>query len=217
MNVIFGAGGFAKEVCWLVNDSVREGSGLLDIDAFVADDAALNIGHYIHGVQVISESEFFDYHRHSLTNVFIAVGSPQLKQLLYERCITQLDKVVFPALLHPSIMRDTRPEAISIGLGTIVCAGSIVTTDVRVGDFVHLNLNCTVGHDAEIGSFSTLSPGVHVSGHVRIGHSCFIGTGAVILENIDIPDNTVIGAGATVVKTLDVPGTYVGTPARLRQ
>lgn len=216
MNVIFGAGGFAKEVSWLINDWVRADNDRRGVDAFVADDAAPNIGSCIHNIKVIGESEFFDSYGNSPTNIFIAVGSPNLRQKLYEKCVTKLSNVAFPTLLHPSVIHDSRPAAVSVELGSIVCAGSVLTTDLHIGKLVHVNLNCTIGHDVEIGSFSTLSPGAHISGHVHMGRNCFIGTGAVVLENVHIPDFSVIGAGATVTKTLDVAGTYVGTPARLR-
>jgi sugar O-acyltransferase (sialic acid O-acetyltransferase NeuD family) len=217
MNIIFGAGGFAKEVGWLLSDVARTG-GLSDkVDAFVASDDAPNLGTAIHGANVIPESEFFMNYGLDKLKVYIAVGSPQLRKRLHRKCTESLEFVEFPALVHPSVRMDTRAGAVQFDAGAIVCAGTILTTDVQVGAFVHLNLNCTVGHDAQIGDFSTLSPGVHVSGGVLLGRSCFVGTGAVLLENVQIPDETIIGAGATVLRTLVAPGTYVGTPARLRQ
>lgn len=214
MNVIFGAGGFAREVGWLMQDLARHDHGCSRIDAFVADDDALNIGQSIHGVKVMAESDFFARHRRTSLNVYIAVGSPLLKQRLQEKCLATLDAVEFPAIVHPSVLFDSRLGAMRIGSGTIVCAGTILTTDVKLGDFVHLNLNCTIGHDAVIGDFTTLSPGVHVSGGVNLGRCCFVGTGAVLLENVYAPDATAIGAGATVVRSLTEAGTYVGTPAK---
>lgn len=215
MNVIFGAGGFAREVGWIMDELVRlkEASR---IDAFVASDGSSNIGKSIHGAKIIAESAFFHNNCNTPISVYIAVGSPQLRQHLHQKCLVALNRVKFPPLIHPSVMRDLRPGAVTLGCGAIVCAGTILTTDVQIGDFVHLNLNCTVGHDTVIGAFSTLSPGVHISGRVNLGRGCFVGTGAVILENISAPDTTVIGAGATVVKTISEPGIYVGTPARLR-
>ena len=215
MNVIFGAGGFAREVAWLLEDLTRLGHGRSRADAFVASDDSANIGHSIHGIAVMAESEFFTRHRRTALCVYIAVGSPPLRQRLRQTCVAELDSVEFPPLVHPSVIRDSRPDTVRLGCGAIVCAGTIMTTDVRVGEFAHLNLDCTIGHDAVVGAFSTLSPGVHVSGGVNLGDGCFVGTGAVLLENVHVPNSTVIGAGATVVRTLTEPGTYVGTPARL--
>lgn len=215
MNVIFGAGGFAREVSWLMEDLAKLNQGHSRADLFVASDEAPNIGQVIHGVEVMGESQFFAKHFNTSLKLFIAVGSPELKQKLRDKCLSKLNAVSFPSLVHPSAIFDSRIGAIHIGAGAIICAGTVLTTDVHLGEFVHLNLNCTIGHDAVLGDFSTLSPGVHISGGVQLGANCFIGTGAVILENARAPSNTVIGAGATVVKSLVESGTYVGTPARL--
>lgn len=216
MNVIFGAGGFAREVGWLFEEVARSTNSGERIDAFVASDDAPNLGTRIHGATITSESEFFAHPGSGPLKIFVGVGSPGLRERLHRKCLG-LQGVEFPSLIHPSVQMDRRPGAVRVGAGAMVCAGSILTTDVTLGDFVQINLNCTVGHDARIGAFSTLSPGVHISGGVELGRSTFVGTGAVLLENIRVPEGSVIGAGATVVRTLTESGTYVGTPARLRQ
>ena len=213
MNAIFGAGGFAREVDWLIADIAKSGGQRHSVGAFVASDDAVNIGTSIQGTRVIAETEFFEQFWNEALNIFVAVGSPKLKSLLVKKCIDALTNVAFPSLIHPSIEMDTRREAVRISKGSILCAGNILTTNIDIGEFVHLNLDCTIGHGAMIGAYSTISPGVHISGGVCMGEFCFVGTGAVLLENVVIPPNTAIGAGATVVKTITEPGTYVGTPA----
>lgn len=214
MNVIFGAGGFAREVAWLIDELVKSGRADGKVDAFVVDDHAGNVGAFIHGVPVISETEFFETCRSRAVNVYIGVGSPQLKQVLHKKCLSLLDSVDFPSLVHPSVIMDLRPGVIQLSEGCFICAGTILTTDLRVGAFVHINLDCTVGHDANIGDFTTLSPGVHISGRVTIGEKCFAGTGAAFLESVHVIDNAVIGAGAVVISDITEPGTWVGVPAR---
>ena len=217
MNVIFGAGGFAREVGWLLHDLAQINPVEYSLDAFVASDSAENVGKSIQGKIVLSETNFFKHHENQCVNVFIAVGSPELKSKIQNKCRAALNNARFPSLIHPSVCMDTRSGAILVGDGSIICAGCSLTTDIVLHDFVHINLGCTVGHDAVIGAYSTLSPGVHISGGVSTGAKCFLGTGAVLLENIGIPAGTIIGAGATVVSTIDAAGTYVGTPAKRRE
>lgn len=101
-----------------------------------------------------------------------------------------------------------------IGTGSIICPGTILTTNIVVGFFVIINLNCTIGHDCIIDDYTTISPGANISGNVKIGKCCYIGTNAVIREKITICDDVVIGAGAVVVKDITEPGTYVGNPCK---
>lgn len=213
MNIIFGAGGFAREVEWLFHDISRSTNDGDRIHAFVASDGAPNIGTIVHEATVISESEFFSQSNTDALNIFLAVGSPNLRQQLYQKC-QKLSDVRFPSLVHPSVHMDHRAGAISIGRGAIICAGVSLTSDINIGEFSNLNLHCTIGHDAQIGSFTTLSPGVHVSGRVALGRNVFVGTGAVLLENVHVCDHSVIGAGAVVTKDIIEAGTWVGVPAR---
>lgn len=217
MNVIFGGGGFAREVAWLLDEITRTSNQAEAIDAYVIGDD--NTGHsdeQIDGAPVILESDFFARHRATPIRAFLGVGSPAVRRQIHEKC-KSLQNVDFPALVHPSVLMDRRKNSVHVGSGAIICAGTILTTSVRIGGFTHLNLGCTIGHDVSIGDFCTLSPGVHVSGRVEIGEGTFIGTGAVLLENIRIQGSVVIGAGATVVHSITEPGTYVGTPARRRR
>lgn len=213
MNVILGAGGHAREVAWVLADLATLGHGD-GADIFVASDNATNIGEIIHGASVIRESEFFDTHRKVEMNVFIAVGSSHIRAELHRKCKRELEAAQFPALMHSSVVRDTRPGSVRLGAGAIVLAGTSISTNVSIGAFANINLNCSISHDTEVGAYSSLSPGVHVSGNVIVGSGCFIGTGAVLIDNVRIPDDTTIGAGTTVIRSLPAPGTYVGTPAR---
>lgn len=102
----------------------------------------------------------------------------------------------------------------SIDTGSIICPGTIMTTNVKIGRHVIVNLNVTIGHDCNIGDFTTISPGVNISGNVNIGKLCYIGSNAVIREKINICDNVIIGAGSVVIKDITESGTYVGNPAK---
>lgn len=207
MNFIIGAAGFAKEVDWLLNDIDSQ----YNIDHFVAKE---NIGNIINGSTIITDEEFENLSlKNDSSNVFISMGSPAVKYAVYKR-LPQQAKLLFPTIIHPSVICDKRKGKITIGDGTIICAGNILTTDITIGDFVHLNLDCTVGHDSIIGDFSTISPGVHISGNVAIGKRVFIGTGAVLLEKISICDDAIIGAGAVVTRPVTEAGTYAGIPAK---
>jgi sugar O-acyltransferase (sialic acid O-acetyltransferase NeuD family) len=208
---IFGASGFAKEVEFYIVECNNLSNESLNVYGFVVADFEFIKGQFINNIKVISESEYFSrYNNEEIHNCIIAVGSPELKIKIYTNINSKMTQ--FPSIIHPSVIVDKRN--FKVGIGSIICPGTILTTNIMIGDFVHLNINSTVGHDCEIGDFTTISPGVQISGNVIIFEKSFVGTGASILETIAVAANTIIGAGAVVTKPIDEAGTYVGTPAK---
>lgn len=202
---IFGAGGFGREVAWLAKQAWGSEVGiefLVDIPDYPRQ--AIN-GHAIRLITEITPD--------SSARVVIAVGDPSARRRIAALCAaTGLREAI---VVHP---RAEISDSVELDPGTIVCAGVILTTNIRVGRHVHINLDCTVGHDAIIGDFATLSPGVHVSGHVHIGQGAFIGTGANLINgSADAPlvvgDDAVIAAGACVTRSVDRGALVAGVPA----
>lgn len=204
---ILGAGGFAREVLWALRDArVLDSSLRFEPVAFV--DRAPRSERF-KGLPVISIDDVKQD-----TFLLCGVGGmTEIKERIVRDALARGHRFA-PAVIAASAR--IGPD-VTIGDGTIVCAGSIATVDVTIGSHVAINLDCTVGHDAVIGDFSTLSPGVHVSGNVRLGHAVYLGTGAVILEGLALGDRSILGAGA--VATRDVPerALAVGVPAVVKK
>ena len=57
----------------------------------------------------------------------------------------------------------------------------MLTTNVTIGDHVHLNLKVTIGHDSQVGSFSTLNSHADITGAVVVEEAVFMGSHAVVL------------------------------------
>ena len=211
MNFIFGSGGCAREVDWLIDDIFRVAKIDYRPHFFVVEDSNPQIGK---AKNVISESIFFEQYANKDIRCFIGIGNPKLKKKIHDK-IHQVTKTVkFPNLIHPTACFDKRRNKIKMGLGNIICSNSVLTTDIELSDFVTLNYNCTVGHDCLIGSYTTISPGVNLSGKVEVEEAVFLGANASVIEGVKIAKGSVVGAGATVVDDLKASGTYVGTPAR---
>lgn len=202
--VIIGAGGFGREVAWLIED-INKVNKEWNIIGFVDDDESL-LGKEINGYKVIGNVEWL---KNQSLYVVNAIGDPIIKRQITERLDYSKNK--YPVLIHPSVIYSDR---VKFGEGSIVCAGNIITVDVQIGKHVIVNLDCTIGHDAIIGDYSTILPSTNISGFVRIKECVSIGTGAAIIQGITIGENTVIGAGAVVVKDLPDNCTAVGVPAK---
>jgi len=208
---IFGASGFAKEVEWLIFELNKINAVQIVVSNFVVTDNEFVNEEKVNNIAVISESIYYEkYHKAENHNCIIAVGSPGIRKKIYSKI--KDGKTFFPNIIHPSVTFDERYT--KFGQGNIICAGVLMTTNIVVEDFVHINLGTTVGHDTNIGSFTTVSPGVNISGNVSLESNCFLGTGAAVLENIKIISESIIGAGGVVTKSIQDSGTYVGIPAK---
>ena len=215
--LIYGAGGFGREVAWLASESARAlasvpGSDPPQVRAFI-DDARHD--EQLNGIDVVSVAEAAD--RWPGAKVVAAIGSPESR----ERAIAQAESFglkAAPPLIAPGVLSSQWNE---IGDGSVVAAGSIITVNVVFGCHVQVNLDCTIGHDAILEDYVTLAPGVHVSGHVRIGRGAYIGTGANIINGSEesplaIGSGSVVGAGACVIREVPANTTVVGVPATSR-
>ena len=99
-------------------------------------------------------------------SVVCAIASP----IVRKRIVNQLSKnefLIFPTLVDPSAILG---DSCDVDNGCIICATSIITTDVIIGRHVHIDRNCNVGHNAVIGEFSTLYPSVVLSGNTSLGN-----------------------------------------------
>ncbi len=205
--LIFGCGGFAREVFWAAgNGASRPGGQRYEVRGFVDRQRG--------------ERPFYDRPVWSLADapadafVICGIGGmPEIKQRVMEDA-DHHGRGPAPALVFDGV--PIGPN-VSIGEGTIICAGNILTVDITIGRHVAINLDCTVGHDVVIGDFATISPGVHVSGNVTIGTGAFIGTGASIIEGVAIGDYAVVGAGAVVTKDVPALSLVAGVPAVVKK
>lgn len=206
---IYGAGGFAREVAWLL-ESIN-GDSTYQLVGFIEDNEMLQ-GTRINGIRVFGIAQLKD--QFPTAALVVAVGSPQTREKLVTRA--QNEGFGFTSLIHPRVERS---DWIQVGNGTVICAGSILTTNIVLGEHVQINLDCTVGHDVVMEDYATLAPGVHVSGWVKVGKRAYIGTGATIINGTEntpliIGDDATVGAGACVTKSIPPGVTAKGIPAR---
>lgn len=204
--VIFGTGGLAREFHELVEDinaEAREWNFL----GFLDGDAQRHGGE-IHGCEILGGVEWLK--GRGPVAVVIGIGSPATKYKV-TREIVSARHITFATLFHPSARVGRR---VHVGAGTVISAGSILTTDIIVGRHVTINLACTVGHDALLEDFVTVAPSVNVSGAVSVGEGADLGTGSRIIQGVSVGPWSVVGAGAVVVRDVTANTTAVGIPAK---
>ncbi len=204
--LIYGAGGFGREVQWLI-ERINEKKPMWHIEGYLDD--GIDVGTVINGYQVLGGIEKLKEYQDPVA-VVCAVGAAKTRENIISS-IKAAGDFEFPNLIDPDVQMSS---FVSMGEGNIICAGNILTVNVVLGDFVILNLSCTVGHDAVIESFVTVYPGVNISGCVKIGQGVELGTGSKIIQGIAVGSNTIVGAGAVVIRDISSGCVAVGMPAK---
>jgi sugar O-acyltransferase (sialic acid O-acetyltransferase NeuD family) len=204
--VVYGASNFGDEIAQLFRDinAVRPEWELL---GFLDDNPELQ-GRSRVDLPVLGDSRWLVERAPRDIHVVVAIGNPVVKRRVARRVAESGAR--FATGVHPTAVTS---EYNTIGGGTVVCAGAVLTTNIRVGDHVVLNLNCTVGHNSVIGDDTTVNPVVAISGDVTIEDAVLLGTGAAVIDKVRIGRGAVIGAGATVTRDIEPFATAVGTPA----
>ena len=199
--VIVGNGGFAKEVKWLV-DRINAKNPTWNFLGFIDTD--------INNSNVIGDDNYvMNYHKELY--VAIAIGTSIIRERIYNKYKAN-SNIKFANLIDPNVIMSDR---ISFGEGNIVCAGTIITVDIAIGNCNIINLDCTIAHDDVIENFVTVNPSVNVSGNVKLSSCCNIGTGTKIIQGLVIGDRSIVGAGAVVNRDIPENCTAVGVPAKV--
>lgn len=208
---IIGSGGFATEVLWLINEYNSHIRAINDCEplhviGFITSDTAMH-GKKLCEVPVLGSDDWLLNNRDSYAVCAIANSRRRIKvtKFFEER------GVKFLTVIHPSVQMS---KFVKIGIGSIICAGTIMTTDVEIGNHAHINLNVTIGHNTILHDFVTIYPGVNVSGNVRIGYGAELGTNSTVIQCLKIGRGAILGAGAVVSKDIEENVVAVGIPAK---
>lgn len=204
---IIGTSGFAKEILWLIEENNKLTSEW-NILGFIDQTSAYNVE--IHGYNVIGDDQWLANYEGEIY-VVCAVGSGSLRKRIVQKFKDKKD-IIFPNIISTGA---TISDKVKMGRGCIICTNSILTVDICLGDFVTINLDCTVGHDAVLEDFVTLYPSVNVSGNVHIKSETEIGTGTQIIQGLNIGANTIVGAGAVIIREIPNNCVAVGNPAKV--
>lgn len=210
--VIVGTGGMGREVYGVIRllNAIADSAPPWRVLGFVDDYPTGPHVESVHrlGVAFLGPTRWLTA-RPASTHVALGVGHPRLRR--------ETDQAIarygLPAatVVHPAA--EIGPDCV-YEQGLFAAGGARVTTNVRLGRHVHLNQNCTVGHDTVLGDYVSVNPLAAVSGYCRLEDGVLVGTTAAILPRLTVGRDATVGAGACVTRDV-APGLVVtGVPAR---
>ncbi|GAB3772253.1 sugar O-acyltransferase (sialic acid O-acetyltransferase NeuD family) [Nocardioides ginsengisegetis] len=202
--VLVGASGLAREV--LSVEHGRNEAGRV----VVLDDDPLTWGAWVSGACVVGGLERLLSFEEAA--VVVAVGSGAARSAIVRRLTAMgTGTVRYARVVHPDV---DVPQSCSVGSGSIVLAGVVLTDSVTVGRHVVLMPNVTLTHDCRVADFGTISAGVALGGGVRVGHGARIGMNASVREGVSVGAGATLGMGSVLLEDLPAGETWVGVPAR---
>lgn len=205
--VIYGAGGFGREVACMIRgiNVVKPKWNLL---GFI-DDGFKNVVKNRYG-EVLGNLDFLNAYSKPL-DVVIAIATPQIRVNIVNRVTNPL--ISWPNLIAQDV-RICDQESLMMGKGNILFYSCSVSCDVAIGNFNLLNSQVCIGHDAIIGNYNVIMPNTRILGGSKIGDQNFFGINALMLQGLKVGNNTRVGATSVLMHNAKDNFLYFGNPAR---
>ena len=204
--IIIGAGGVGREVS-LIIEKINKLKATWTLIGFI-DDNINSWNKIINGYQIIGGMDLLETLPLD-TYVVIAIANYNLKKKIVNKIN---NKFKFATIIDPKVYIH---DYMTIGEGTIIYEGAIITANIQVGNHVIISPKCGVGHDSIIKDYVSLLWNVNISGNDVIEEGVMMGSGSTIIQGKKIGKGSIIGAGAVVIDDIDSFTTAVGVPAKV--
>jgi sugar O-acyltransferase (sialic acid O-acetyltransferase NeuD family) len=201
--VIIGAGGFGKEVAWLI-EQINRVNQTWNLLGYVDDNKP--VGTEINGTPILGP---IDWLKDQKLSMVCSISQPTIRHQIVEALINTQNE--FVTLIHPKIEFS---DSVTIGAGSLICEGAKFTVNISIGNHVIIYHDSIICHDTIINDYCTILPSVNISGNVHIDHMTTLGTGSKVIQNLKIGSNVMIGAGSVVIRDIGDNLTAVGVPAK---
>jgi sugar O-acyltransferase (sialic acid O-acetyltransferase NeuD family) len=202
--LLLGAGGASREVA-----EAADTVGDFDVLGFLDDDPAKH-GTTVSGRPVLGPLDEVADHPDAL--LIAGMGNPRAPRSR-ERVVARLGlgDERFATVVHPLA---SCPPSCSLGAGSVLLAGTVLTADVTVGRHVLAMPGCVLTHDDVVEDYASLAAGVLLAGGVRVGRGAYLGAGVRVRENLGIGSGALIGMGSLVLREVGPEEVWYGSPAR---
>lgn len=174
---------------------------------FLEDDPKALSAYSVYKPGIIST--IADYQPQPGDGLVMGIADPKTKLRIAHALETRGTE--FLTFIHPSVLI---ADFVTVGRGVVICPNAVVSCHADLGDFVSINLGCTVGHDVKLGRGCTLSAHVDLTGFANLAEGVFLGSHASILPHAKVGAYARIGAGSVVLRSVNAGATVMGVPAK---
>lgn len=197
------ASGLARETAELAVRSGWEVVGFLDDNPDLLGSTPAVGARVVGGIDVAA-----DYPEASLA---ICAGKGSSRAAIAARLSALgIGESRYATLIDPSVVV---PGSCVVGAGSILLAGTVLTTSVRLGRHVVCMPHVVLTHDNRVADYATLCAGVLLGGSVAVGSRAYLGMGASVREGTTVGEDSILGMGAVLLNDLPAGQVWAGVPA----
>lgn len=204
---IIGAGDLGIQIANYINPTTTNFVGYID--------DTKKVGTHFNGAPILCSidliEEFFSNNVFDSLIIGIGYNHFDFKEQLINKI--KIAKIPLKSIIAPNVYIHSSS---TIGAGCFILPGTVIDQNCIIGVSTILNCNVTVSHDSIISNNCFIGPGAVICGYVEIEKNCFIGANSTVIDNIKIIENSKVGAASTVLQDISIKGTYIGTPAKIK-
>ena len=204
--MIIGAGGHAKVIIDIILQRKKILNDNLVIKGILDDTFKGNEEKKIFGIPIVGKINKI-LELSSDIYYIIAIGNNGVRKKIAQN----YEKIKYITLIHPKAVI---AENVSINIGTVLMAGSIVNPYTKIGKHCIINTGSIIEHDNIIKDYVHISPGATLCGGVIVEEETWIGSGSTIIQGLIIGRKSTIGAGTVIIRNIQSFSKIVGNPAK---
>lgn len=177
---LIGSGGLGREVY----ATLKACSFLNDYEEVSFIDSGEG---FVNNVRISGNNDFLKNLKIKV-DVIITISSCQVRKKIIDE-LSSFDHINFITFVHPksSIYDASR---VNVGRGVFIAEGTILTTDIKIGDFCFLSACVSLHHDVVLENNCFLMPGVRITGGAYVGKNTYLGTNYCVIDARKIEKNS---------------------------